>query len=45
MICKTLDSLFAHIQKDIGDTLEHEVAEEVKGTMSEGCQNAPQESE
>ncbi len=38
MTCKNLNDLFAHIQKDISDTLEHEVAEEVKETMSEAVQ-------
>ncbi len=40
MTFKNLNDLFAHIQKDISDTLEHEVAEEVKETMSEAVQTS-----
>ncbi len=40
MTCKTLSDLFAHIEKDVQDTLEHEVAEEVKETMSQAVQTS-----
>ncbi len=40
MTCKNLDDLFAHIKKDIQNTLEHEVAEEVKETMSQVVQTS-----
>lgn len=35
-----LDSLFTHIQKDIQDTLNNEVAREVKETMSESVKSS-----
>ncbi len=38
MTFKNLDSLLSHINKDIHDTLEHEVAETVKDHMSETIQ-------
>lgn len=38
MTCKNLNDLFAHIQKDINDTLQNEVAETVKDHMSDTIQ-------
>ncbi len=38
MTFKNLNDLFAHIEKDVQDTLGHEVGEEVKETMSEAVQ-------
>ncbi len=37
---KNLSDLFAHIEKDVQDTLKNEVAEEVKETMSEAVQTS-----
>ncbi len=38
MTCKNLNDLFAHIEKDVQDVLEHDVTETVKDHMSDTIQ-------
>lgn len=40
MTFKNLDDLMKHIEKDVQDALKHEVAEEVKETMSQAVQTS-----